>query len=393
MLILTTPTNAAPRVAILHHWFVTRGGGERVAECLAALIPGADLFTLFHAREGMPETLRDRRMTSSFLQRIPSAPQHHRHFLPFYPEAARSLDLREYDLVISSDSGPVKAARMRNGTPHLCYCHSPMRYLYNSFESYRTSMPSLTRALFTLTAPRVRRADIAAAKRVTHFVANSRYIAERIQKFYGRRADVVHPPIDLHRARRNTVGNHYLAAGRLVSYKHTEVMIGACRLLGRSLRVVGSGPDLERLKSMAGPETTFLGALPTEALWDEYSRCRALLFAADEDFGMVPLEAQSCGRPVIAYGHGGSLETVRGAQGESRPTGLFFPEQTAESLAEAILQFESRESSFCPADAQAHAATFATPIFLDAMREQILRVMPAAGQVLASVDEAMATVG
>ena len=364
-----------------------------MAECLAALVPGADLFTLLHTPEGTPETLKDRPIYSSFLQRIPSAPQRHRHFLPFYPEAAQSLDLREYDLVISSDSGPVKAARMREGTPHLCYCHSPMRYLYKSFESYRASMQPLTRALFTLTAPRVRRADLAAAKRVTHFVANSRYIAARIHKFYGRTADVVHPPIDLHRARLNPVGDHYLAAGRLVSYKQTEVMIQACRRLGRTLRIVGNGPDLERLKRIAGPETTFLGALATEALWDEYSRCRALLFAADEDFGMVPLEAQSCGRPVIAYGHGGSLETVRGAPDDPAPTGLFFPDQTAESLAEAILQFEARESSFCPPDAQAHAATFATPLFLDAMREQILRIMPAAGQVLASVDDAMAIVG
>ena len=312
--------------------------------------------------------------------------------MPLFPEAARSLDLRNYDLVISSDSGPVKGARLRPGTPHLCYCHSPMRYLYDSFDSYRASMPAATRAIFTLTAPRVRRADLAAAQRVTRFIANSHYIAARIKKFYGRDADVVPPPIDLHRARLNPVGDHYLAAGRLVPYKKTELMILACQRLGRSLRIAGAGPDEDRLRRIAGPETTFLGALPTEALWDEYSRCRALLFAADEDFGMVPLEAQSCGRPVIAYGHGGSLETVRGADGDPDATGLFFQEQTPESMAEAILRFEARENTFEAAEAQANAANFATPIFLASMREQVLRTLPAAGAVLASVEQAMARI-
>ena len=382
-----------PRVAILHHWFVTRGGGERVAECLAALVPDADLFTLVHSDEGLPASLKSRRITPSFLQRIPGAPQRHRHLMPFYPEAARSLDLREYDLVVSSDSGPVKGARLRQGTPHLCYCHSPMRYLYDSFESYRAGMSPLTRGLFALTVPRVRRADLIAARRVTHFVANSRYVAARIQRFYNREADVVHPPIDLHRARLNPPGEHYLAAGRLVPYKKTELMIRACQRAGRKLRIAGTGPELEQLKRIAGPETTFLGALPTDALWDEYSRCRALLFAADEDFGMVPLEAQSCGRPVIAYGFGGSLETVRGAEDDPAPTGLFFPEQTADSMADAILRFEARESSFKPCrrtGTRRHLRH--ADLSLQAMRQQVLRMAPSSEPLLASVEEAMTTI-
>jgi glycosyltransferase involved in cell wall biosynthesis len=386
------------RVAVLHHWFVTRGGGERVAECLAALLPSADLFTLVSSPEGLPESLRERRLTNSFLQKIPGAVGNHRHFLPLYPEAARSLDLRDYDLVVSSDSGPVKAATLKPDAVHLCYCHSPMRYLYDGYESYRAAMGTLTRAVFSVTAPRVRRADVAAAQRVTKFLANSAYVAERIRAAYGRQADVVHPPIDLHRARRNSPGAAYLAAGRLVSYKKTELMIEACERLQRPLRVAGTGPDEARLRRLAGSNTTFLGALPTEALWDEYSRARALLFAADEDFGMVPLEAQSCGRPVIAYGIGGSLETVRGAGGdgdsdELPPTGLFFAEQTADSLADAILRFEAEEDRFYPEAAQAHAAGFATPIFLANMRREILGVMPQAEPLLASVEDAVRTVG
>jgi glycosyltransferase involved in cell wall biosynthesis len=377
------------KVAVLHHWFVTRGGGERVAECLAALLPSADIFALVHSSEGIPKSLQGRNLHASFLQKIPGAVNNHRHMMPLYPEAAASLDLRGYDLVVTSDSGPVKAARIVPGTAHLCYCHSPMRYLYDGYESYRASMGTLTRAVFTLTAPRVRSADQKAARLVTRFVANSRYVARRIEASYGRSSDVVHPPIDLHRARLNQHGAAYLAAGRLVAYKRTDLMVEACRMLGRQLRIVGAGPEEANLRRLAGPETTFLGALPTDALWDEYSRARALLFAADEDFGMVPLEAQSCGRPVIAYGYGGSLETVRGAEDDPGRTGLFFGEQTAQSLADAILRFEAQETSFLPVNAQAHAATFATPIFLASMHEEILKTHPRAIEVLATPEEAL----
>lgn len=390
------------RIAVLHHWFVTRGGGERVAECLAALLPTADLFSLVTAPEGIPASLMGRHIATSFLQHVPGARSNHRHFMPLYPEAARSINLREYDLIVSSDSGPIKAARVSPSATHLCYCHSPMRYLYDGFEAYRASMSGITRHVFSWAAPRVRRADEAAAQRVTKFLANSAYVAERIRASYGRQADVVHPPIDLHRARISTPGSHYLAAGRLVSYKKTELMMEACRRLGRPLRIAGTGPDEAKLRRMAGPETEFLGQLSTEALWDEYSRARALLFAADEDFGMVPLEAQSCGRPVIAYGVGGSLETVRGLpathptnssdQSEAAPTGLFFAEQTAESLADAILRFEAMEDRFLPENAQRHAAGFATPIFLASMRRHILALRPEAETVLASVEQALQTV-
>ena len=376
------------RVAVLHHWFVTQGGGERVAECLAALLPSADVYTLLHRPEGVPSSLRHRPLRASFLQRIPGAVHRHREAMPFYPEAARSLDLRGYDLVVSSDSGPVKGARILPSTPHLCYCHSPMRYLFDGFESYRASMNRVKRAVFSLAACRVRSADRAAAQQVTQFVANSQYVQQRIRENYGRSALVIHPPIDLHLARENRPGQAYLAVGRLVGYKRTDVLIEACNRLGRPLRIVGTGPEERRLRKGAGPTITFLGSLPQQQLWDEYSRCRALLFAADEDFGMVPLEAQSCGRPVIAYGVGGSLETVRGHGGADR-TGMFFPQQTADSLMEAILHFEGVEGSFSPAACLANAARFATPRFLDAVRAAILEMMPAAECVLADVNAAM----
>jgi len=394
------------RIAVLHHWFVTRGGGERVAECIASLFPGADLFTLMSARAAVPPSLQSRRIRTSFLQAFPGSTRMHRHLMPLYPLAARSIDLRGYDLVLSSDAGPVKGARVRRDAVHLCYCHSPMRYLYDGYEQYRRDMRPTVRRVFSTTAPYVRRTDRAAAQNVTGFLANSHYVAERIQRLYGRTSEVVYPPIDISRARRNTPGDHYLVAGRLVPYKRTEIMIEACERLGRNLRIAGTGSEEKRLRAIAGPYTTFLGELSDEALWDEYSRCRALLFAADEDFGMVPLEVQACGRPVLAFGFGGSLETVRGEnppvryapqtpeqieESHAAPTGMYFTPQTAEALAMTMLRFEADQQRFEPSVAQAYAAGFDTPIFLNNLRNTVLRHMPSAAADMRSVESAMQT--
>jgi glycosyltransferase involved in cell wall biosynthesis len=377
------------RVAIVHHWFVTRGGGERVAECIASLFPDAEIFTLLADAPGIPEGLRARRMHTSFLQRIPLAKSYHRHMMPLYPAAAEGLDLRGFDLVISSDSGPVKGVRVDAGAVHICYCHSPMRYLYDGYETYRAQMGAVTRTAFSATAGRVRAWDIRAAQRVSYFIANSSYVADRIRRCYGRESVVIHPPIDLHRARMAAPGEHYLCAGRLVGYKRTELMVEACARLGRKLRIAGTGPEETRLKRLAGAGgVSFLGEMTTEALWQEYAECRALLFAADEDFGMVPLEAQACGRPVIAYGAGGSLETVRGlGVAGDRATGIYFGEQTVESVMDGILRFEAAEANgmFDSAVARRWAGEFATPVFLRRLREFVLEKMPEAAGAMTPV--------
>ncbi len=370
------------RVAIVHHWFVTRGGGERVAECMASLFPGAEVFTLVADKGGMPEGLLGRRLHTSFLQAIPFAKSHHRHMMPIYARATESLDLRGFDLVISSDSGPVKGVRVDAGAIHICYCHSPMRYLYDGYEAYRRDMGRLTRAVFSAAAGPLRRWDMAAAQRVTYFIANSRYVADRIRRCYGRESTVIYPPIDLARARIAPAGEHYLSAGRLVGYKRTELMMEACRRLGRRLRVAGTGPEWARLRRMAGANTEMLGEMSTDALWEEYPRCRALLFAADEDFGMVPLEAQACGRPVVAYGAGGSLETVRGR--EPGRTGVYFGEQSVESAMQGVLEFEAADAAgaFDAIEIQGWAEGFRTEVFLERMRDFILSVAPRAAEAM-----------
>ncbi|ADV84275.1 glycosyltransferase [Terriglobus saanensis] len=376
------------RVAILHHWFVTRGGGERVAECIASLFPGADLITLVSADSGLPESLKDRKLTTSYLQNIPGAVSHHRQFLPLYPSAVEHLDVREYDLIVSSDSGPIKGVLKREDATHLCYCHSPMRYLWDAYDQYRNQMYGPARLAFTLTAKYVRDWDALAARRVTAFAANSNYVADRISRYYGRESTVIHPPIDLQRVRILEPQDHYLAAGRLVFYKRTDLLIAACNRLNRPLRIAGTGPEEARLRKLAGPNVTFLGELSDEDLWNEYARARALLFAADEDFGMVPLEAQACGRPVIAYGAGGSLETVD-AYGD-QPTGVYFPSQSEDALIAAIEHFESIESSFCSTAIQKHAENFATPIFLQQMRDFVLSHAPQAMEAMAPLEECVA---
>ena len=365
------------RVAIVHHWFVTQGGGERVAEVLGDIFPNADVFTLISEQGQIPAGLSGRHLTNSFLQSIPLATRVHRHLLPLYPLAVSHLDLTAYDLVISSDSGPVKGVVTRPDAIHVCYCHSPMRYLWDGYQDYLLSMPWFAKLPFALSARCVRKWDYAAAQRVTYFVANSKYVADRILRNYGRSSEVIHPPIDTNRGFiAKSSKDYYLAAGRLVPYKKTGILIEACNRLGRRLRVGGVGPEFNRLRQIAGPTIEFVGKLGTADLWREYANCRALLFAADEDFGMVPLEAQACGRPVIAYGKGGSLETVRARESQANPTGVFFRDQTADSVAEAILTFEFEEARFNPATIQNHARQFDTSVFVQRMRQFLAKVAP-----------------
>ncbi len=373
----------AMRVAVVHHWFVTRGGGERVAECLLSLFPSAELFTLVASPDGLPGGAKGHRLHTSFLQKIPFGTSHHRHMLPLYPAATEGLDLRGFDLVIVSDAGPVKGVRLDLGAVQICYCHSPMRYLYDGYAQYLAEMSGLTKLLFRATAEYVRRWDQRAASGVSHFIANSKYVAERIRRVYGREATVIYPPIDLHRARQAEAGEHYLCAGRLVGYKRTDLAIAACARLGRRLRIAGAGPEEAKLRKLAAQleaRVEFLGELPTEVLWDEYAQCRALIFSADEDFGMVPLEAQACGRPVICYGKGGSLETVRG-DGD-QPTGVYFPEQSTQALCSGLLEFEAREAEFSPTVTKTWAEGFATSIFLRRIRRFVLEHVPAAESVI-----------
>jgi len=342
------------RVAIVHYWFVANGGGERVVEALAELYPQADLFCLIADPMTMTPRLQKHRLTTSFLQRIPGGRRWYKQLLPLHPVALEQLDLSNYDLIISSESGPAKGVLSSPDACHICYCHSPMRYLWDLYPLYRRAMRPLAGLALALTAHYLRMWDLASAGRVDHFVANSYNVAKRIKKHYRRDATVIYPPVDVsagHLSER--VDDYYLVVSRLIGYKRVDLAIEACNRLNRRLRVVGDGDQYKYLRKLAGPSITFLGRLDDEGVRENYAHCRALLFPGDEDFGIVPVEAQSFGRPVVAYGRGGALETVQGLMAGDRSnveraTGVFFAEQTNDSLVGALEFFESIETFFSP---------------------------------------------
>jgi glycosyltransferase involved in cell wall biosynthesis len=362
------------RVAIVHYWFVGRAGGERVVESLAEMFPQADLFSLVAKPSTLAPVLQSRKLKTSFLQHLPGATRFHRHFLPLQPLALEQFDLSGYDLVLSSESGPAKGVITSAKTCHVCYCHSPMRYIWEMYPEYRRGMNPLVRSLFSLTAHYMRLWDYATAGRVDYFVANSNFIASRIRKYYGRESSVIHPPVDTGAGNITMPpGDYYIAVGRLVDYKRFDLAIQACSQMNRRLKIVGDGPCFKHLRKLAGPTVEFLGKLNDNDLRTNLAGSRALLFPGEEDFGIVPVEAQSFGRPVIAYASGGVLETVVGdLPGESpvqTPTGVFFAEQSAASLVEAIQRFESQPERFSPQAIREHSLQFDSAVFKSRMEE------------------------
>ncbi|MBZ9604319.1 glycosyltransferase family 4 protein [Phyllobacterium chamaecytisi] len=349
------------RVAIVHYWLVSMRGGEKVVEELCRMFPQADIFTLVCNPDRISDFLKTRNIRTSFLQKIPGAKRHYTKMLPLMPFALEQFDLQEYDLVLSSESGPAKGVITRADALHICYCHSPMRYIWDQFHVYRLGLPWLGRALMSITAPMLRAWDVTTASRVDVFVANSSYVANRIQRFYDRDSAVIHPPVatDDFAVGRGK-GEFYLYAGQLTAYKRPDIAVRACTESGRKLIVIGEGEQAAYLKSIAGPTVQFLGHQPFPVLRDHLSRCRALLFPGTEDFGILPVEAMASGRPVLAFDAGGARETV-----SSSHVGLRFAVQSKESLLDAMVSFEEIEDDFDPHAIRDHALKFSSMVFRD----------------------------
>lgn len=327
------------RVAVVHDYFANLGGSDTVARALYDLYPSADLYALLvYARNREAEILRGVRMRTSFLQTLPLAQRTHQPFLPLMPFAIEAFDLRAYDLILSSSHTVAHGALPAPNALHICYCHTPMRYAWDMERHYLAELPALARPFMRLLMSRLREWDVTAAARVDHFIANSNFVAQRIQKYYRRDATIIPPPVDtnFYTLQNTPRQEYYLVAGRLTGYKRVDVVIEAFRSSDKKLVVIGDGPERKRLEGRAGANVMFLGATSREILREHFSRARALLFPGLEDFGIVPLEAQATGCPVIAYGAGGVLDTVR--DGEA---GVLFAEQTAESLRDAIARFET----------------------------------------------------
>ncbi|MEL7171879.1 MAG: glycosyltransferase [Pseudomonadota bacterium] len=361
------------RTAIVHYWLVGMRGGEAVLEELLRCYPDADIYTHVYDPEQVSERIRERPVTETFVGRLPGARRHHALYLPFMPRALEELDLTGYDLVISSESGPAKGVIAHPDATHVCYCHSPMRYLYDHYPQYRETLGPLKRALFSHLAHKLRQWDVTTAARVDHFVANSQFIARRIARVYGREAAVVHPPVDLARFRAVSAparDGGYLVVSQLVPYKRVDLAVEAFRRLGLPLTVAGDGPMAERLAAEAPDHVRFLGRVDDATLRALYARARALIFPGEEDFGIVPVEAMAAGCPVIAYGRGGACDTVLDGQ-----TGLLFRDQTPEALMAAVQRFETMH---LPAErVSAGAERFSAARFRAGFEAEVARAMGA----------------
>lgn len=367
------------RVALVHDWLTGMRGGERCLEVFAELFPEADVFTLLHVRGRVP-AVEGHRIVTSFVQRLPAAETRYRHYLPLFPAAIGRFDFRGYDLILSSSHCVAKGARPAPGALHVCYCFTPMRYVWDLYEEYfGRGAPLAVRALMPPVAAALRAWDRAASRRVHHFVAISRHVAGRIRRFYGRDADVIYPPVDTRRFELAESGDdgYYLVVSALVPYKRVDLAIAAARRLGRRLVIVGTGPEAGRLQAAAGPGVEFLGWRSDSDVAALYRGCRALLFPGLEDFGIVPLEAMASGRPVIAYGAGGVLETVvplgAGAAGEDAPTGILFETQSVDALVAAMRRLEEVPERFDPKALRARAERFDRARFKEAVRDYLGR--------------------
>lgn len=358
------------KVALVHDWLTGTRGGEKVLRQLALLFPDAPVHTLFHFPGTAPPEVEGRRVETTWLQALVSPSRDYRGLLPLYPLAAERWDLSAYDLVVSSSHCVAKAARRGPRGFHLCYCHTPVRYLHDQFDEYLRARGPLFRAAARLARAPLRALDVATVPRVDAFVANSENVRERIGRLYGREARVVPAPVDTGfyaPAPSPRPREGLLVVSALVPYKRVEDAIGASALLGLPLTIAGSGPEEARLRALAGPRVVFAGSPSDEELRELYRSAELVLMPGEEDFGIVPLEAQACGTPVVALGKGGALETVvEGA------TGRFYGEPGAGPLARAVEA--ARATRFDPAAAVANAGRFAEAAF----RERFLAAARAA---------------
>lgn len=373
------------RVAIIHYWLVGMRGGEKVLESLSTMFPQADIYTHAYRPEKISDQLNQHRVIQTSVGRMPMAGRLYQKYLPLMPAALEELDLSGYDLVLSSEAGPAKGVITPPDVPHVCYCHSPMRYVWDQYHIYRANAGFVTRQAMPSLARKMRTWDVLTAARPDRIVANSHHVASRIEKYWRRQAEVIHPPVSVglfQPVPARERGGFYLWLGELAAYKRPDLAIEAFNRLDRPLFVIGGPGKAEaRLARMAGDNIRFLGRIDDRRLRRYLACCRALIFPGEEDFGIVPVEAMAAGRPVIAYGRGGALDTV--IDGE---TGLLFKEHSVEALVDAVERFEaSGLETRNPAGLVRHAARFDEPVFRRKMT-RLLFEMGALGEGVPPLD-------
>ncbi len=359
------------RVALIHYWIHTWRGGEKVLQAMGKLFPQADIFTHTYDRELAARELPGHRIFTTFIDRLPFAHRYFERYLPLMPLALEQLDLRDYDLVISNESAPAKGVIVAPHARHLCYCLSPMRYIWDMYPDYRAGVGPFTRAMMLPITHYLRIWDQLTAQRVDQFVAISRFIADRISRYYGRTSRVIYPPVAVTDfAVSKTQDDFYLYVGQLSAYKKPDLLVEAFNALGKPLVIIGEGDLLPRLRRAAGPNIKVLGRQPFEVIRDHYQRCKALVFPGAEDFGIVPVEAMACGRPVIAYALGGALDTV-----VDGVTGILFPKQDVATLVAAVRKLEEESARFDPDAIRTHAMQFSAETFAERFSDSVANLM------------------
>lgn len=352
------------KLAIVHDWLTNMGGAEQVVINFKEVYKDAPIYTTFYNPNNLDDKLKNLDVKTSFLQKKKMVTNHKKYF-PLMPLAFENFDLNEYDVVLSSSSSCAKGVITKPGSIHICYCHTPMRYAWEKRDEYLNGMGKLKKKLIKILLHYMRIWDYASSARVDYFIANSTEVQKRIKKHYKRDSIVINPPVrcnlfDIS----ETDGDYYFIVSRLVGYKRFDLAVQACSQLGKKLVIIGDGPEKEKLMSLANENITFLGRQPDDVVKKYMSECKALLYPGEEDFGIVPVEAQACGRPVIAYGKGGVLDSV-----VPEKTGVFFKEQSVESLKEAILKFE--KMSFDKQEIRKHALKFDESVFREKIQKYI----------------------
>lgn len=358
------------RVALVHDWLTGMRGGEKCLEVFCEIFPDAELFTLLHVRGSVSPVIEKMKIQTSIIQNLPFARTRYRYYLPLFPTAIEKFDLREFDLILSSSHSVAKGVIPPPGALHVCYCHTPMRYIWPMYEEYFGRRSGILRFAAPLIIPYLRRWDISSSRRVDRFIANSENVRGRIRRYYGREAEVIYPPVRTEYTRLSTEDRGYfLIVSALVPYKRVDLAVEAFNRLGEHLVIVGTGSESRRLRRMARKNIEFTGWVGRRVLDRYYAGCRGLVFPGEEDLGIVPIEAQCYGKAVIAFGAGGVLETVQGRWlGSAAPkgkgvTGIFFRKQTVPQLIEAVREF--CETAFDPRCIRNHAVKFDEKNFKD----------------------------
>ena len=331
------------KVAIVHHWLIKMGGGEKVVEYLCDLYPEADIYTHVYDKSKISNKINKHRIKTTFIGSLPFSKRYYKHYLPLMPLALKLLNLEKYDLIISSESGPSKGFKKRKNAFHVCYCHSPMRYLWDLNNEYNQKFNFLEKVISGFVFPLLRKWDVKTAKNIDLIIANSNFVSKRISDYWMQKSKVIHPPINYANFNiSDNIDDYYLVLSRHVPYKKIDLVIQAFNTNNKKIIIIGEGPDTKKIKKLSKSEKIiFLGWLDDESKKQYLSKCKALLFPGIEDFGIVPIETMASGRPVIAYKKGGAMDYIK-----ENINGLFFDDQSPESLNSKILEFENKYEEF-----------------------------------------------